>query len=680
MSQEKEDAAAKGKGYMGKVLWVDLSTGKHDVEEIPEETFRLFLGGYGLGAKLLYDRMRPKVDPLGPENIIGFCSGLLTATGSLFSGRFMVVGKSPLTGGWGDSNCGGHFSPMIKRCGYDAIFFTGISEKPVYAYITESSVELIDADGIWGKDAIEAEEIFWEKHGKRCQVAGIGQSGEKVSLISGVVNDRGRIAARSGLGAIMGSKKLKAVVLNGREKIGVEDKTKIKGLSKSFKRRHDKGELMEKLLTTGVLKFAGKMIRGSKFYTRQPGDMWRMILRKFGTPGITTMSAESGDSPVKNWGGSGHSDFPIPTHSSKIGPDKILKYQTKRYACYSCPLGCGGICEVNEGPYKIKEVHKPEYETLCALGTLILCEDVFAIYKLNDMLNRAGMDSISAGGSIAFAIECFENGIITEKDTDGIVLKWGDADAIIKLVEKMIKREGIGDLLADGVKIAAEKIGKGSEKYAIHAGGQEVPMHDPKFDPGFGTAYYVEPTPGRHTIASGTYLELMALEQKFKEAKKAPFVTTRKERFTYNNKGKGQAINSKYAQVGNAAGMCIFGLQVGGNIPLFEWINAATGWTFTNEDYLVTGERIETLRHCFNLREGIHPLKDFKPSDRVWGKEPLKRGPHKGVTLDIDQLAKDFYKEFDWDTETCLPSRDKLKELKLDFVLNDLYGDEHKGK
>ena len=234
------------------------------------------------------------------------------------------------------------------------------------------------------------------------------------------------------------------------------------------------------------------------------------------------MSAETGDAPVKNWAGVGCVDFPIGSKSWKISDDEVLRYQKKRYQCSLCPLGCGGEMSVDEPGYKLEFTHKPEYETLTSFGTLTLCDDLPTIFKANDMCNRAGLDTISAGSTVAFAIECFENGILTAKDTDGLELRWGDSAAIIALLEKIIAREGIGDVLADGARVAARKIGKGAERYAMEVGGQEVPMHDPRLDPGFGVVYQAEPTPGRHTIASLTYGELMNLEEKFSWLDKLP--------------------------------------------------------------------------------------------------------------------------------------------------------------
>ncbi len=670
----EQEEKGTGKGYWGKILNVDLSSGKVEYEELDEDFYKKYSGGVGLGAKILWDRIKPGADPLGPDNILGFTTGLLTDAGSLFTGRFTVVGKSPQTGGWGDANCGGFFSPFLKRCGVDALFVYGTGDKPVYLYIDNNGAEIKDASELWGVDAIETENKLKEIHGKRCQVSCIGPAGEKSSYMAGICNDGGRIAARSGLGAVMGSKKLKAVVAAGTTRVKVQDKEKMSELTKKFRESLEGGKRFKGMLGDRILAMTGWITRKGSVYARQPANLWRLLLSKFGTPAITAMSAESGDSPIKNWGGVGYTDFPL-KKSQKIGAEAVINYQVKSYGCYSCPLRCGGVMKVTDGPYKIEEMHKPEYETLCAFGSLTLTNDLHVMFKINDLVNRGGIDSISCGSTVAFAVECFEKGIITKEDTGGLELKWGNGDSIIKLTEKIINREGIGDTLADGVKVAAEKLGKNSDKYAVHCGGVEAPMHDPKFDPGFGVSYYCEPTPGRHTITSYQYLDLQFLEKKFSKAKKIPSFTPQKERYRYDNKGEALAVDSCYKMIIDCTGTCLFGTQVGGNIPLVEWINAATGWNFSNDEYLEVGERIEQLRHSFNVREGLNPARDFKPNPRVYGDPPLEKGPAKGITLDMDMLSKDFYRAMHWDYETGKPDAEHLKKLGLDEVVEGLYSE-----
>jgi len=651
-----------GKGYMGKILNVDLTSGTTEAEQLPDSIYEQYLGGYGLGARILFDRIPAGADPLGPDNILGFIPGLLTGTGALFAGRWMVVGKSPLTGGWGDANCGGDLGPDLKKAGFDGVFLRGISAAPVYLLIDRGKIELRDASHLWGLDAVETEARLKEELGnKNYRVAAIGQGGEKLSLIAGVVNDRGRLAARSGLGAVMGSKKLKALVVRGNERVESLDSKEVKSLNQAFVKRMEKAEKFAPLLKH--LNRISRVLRWLPFVPRGDGLQFNAILKRYGTSGITAMSSETGDAPVKNWGGAGAVDFPIGSKSWKISDEEIIRYQTKRYQCSLCPLGCGGELSVDEPGCKLEFTHKPEYETLGAFGTMTLCDDLPTILKANEMCNRAGLDSISAGSCVAFAIECFENGILTTRDTDGLELRWGNAAAIVPLLAKIIARQGIGDVLADGVRVAARKIGKGAEQYAMQVGGQEVPMHDPRLDPGFGVTYQAEATPARHTIASLTYGELMALDEKFPWLGKLPAVEWKSGKHK-PNKGKFLAANTAYTNAANGAGLCLFGLIVGGNVPVFDWINAATGWNKTNDDYLEIGHRILALRHAFNLREGIDP-RSIRLPDRILGKPPLKRGPNAGVTINNEALLEDYYRHLQWDPAAGRPSKERYQQLGL---------------
>jgi aldehyde:ferredoxin oxidoreductase len=661
-----------GQGFCGKILHVDLGQGSHDYETLDEAFYKKYLSGVGLGARVLWDRMKPGADPLGPDNVLGFITGLLTDTGSLFTGRFMVVGKSPLSNGWGDSNCGGYFSPLLKRCGVDGVFFYGQADKPVYVYLEEDKIEIRDASELWGLDAIETENKLKEIHGNRVQVACIGPAGEKMVRFAGISNDGGRYAGRSGLGAVMGSKKLKAVVAAGRTRVGVKDKSKISGLTKTFRKSLEKGKGMRKILGDRMFGIVGWLTRTGSVYTRQPGDLFRQILIKFGTAGLTAMSAETGDSPIKNWGGIGYTDFPL-KRGHKIGAQALISYETKKYGCYSCPVRCGGIVTVSDGPYPIEEMHKPEYETMCAFGGMALNDNIHTIMKINDLCNRGGVDTISCGGVAAFAVECFENGLLTTKDTNGLELRWGDGEALVRLTEMIVNREGIGDILAEGVKRAAEKIGQGAEKFAIHAGGVELPMHDPKFDPGFAPVYQNDATPGRHTTSSYTYLELQVLEKRFSKARKIPPLITQKRKHTYEDSGQPVAMDIFFKMLMDGVGACLFGTSVGGPMPLTEWINAATGWDLTSDDYLVIGERIQLLRHAFNVREGLNPVRDFKLHDRAWGNPPFDKGPHKKITIDMDTMSKSFYEAMRWDINTGKPEIDHLRQMGLEDVSQVLH-------
>ena len=648
------------KAYMGKILMVDLSSKTMTEETIPDSVYQQYLSGMGLGAYILYNRIPAGADPLGPDNILGFCSGLLTGTGSLFSGRWTLVGKSPLTGGWGDANCGGTFSPAIKHCGYDAIFFKGISPNPVYLYVKNGKTFLKDASDLWGMDAVETEEKLKKQYGERAGVAVIGPAGEKVSLISGVCTDKGRIAARSGLGAVMGVKKLKAVVLDGVQRIQAQDPKAMKSLSQKCIKWTNFPMPLGLLPGVG-LALMGTFMGATPVMFAQDGLLYKTILRTWGTGGMNQMSIEMGDSPLKNWEGSSR-DFHL-GKSKTVNPDIIKKAEIVKYHCYSCPLGCGGIC-ATKGKYS--HTHKPEYESILALGGLCMNEDLDSLFYLNELLNRAGMDTISAGATVAFAIECYEKGILTKEDTDGLELKWGNTEAIVALIRKMVDREGIGDILADGSKVAAAKIGRGAEECTVHAGGQEPAMHDGRGDPGFNVHYSVEPTPGRHTIGAHLYYEMFQIWKRVKGLPKPNLLYMKGSKYKINKeKAQASAACSKFMSMGNGAGMCMFGLFIGAKrIPTFDWLNAATGWTFTPEEYMTIGERIQTIKQNFNIRHGIEPRKNFI-SSRAQGKIPQKKGPNKGRFVDVEKLAADYWEQFGWDRTNGKPKEETLKKLGI---------------
>jgi aldehyde:ferredoxin oxidoreductase len=648
------------KPYMGKILMVDLTNRTMTEEAIPDRIYEQYLSGMGLGAYILYNRIPAGADPLGPENILGFCSGFLTGTGSLFSGRWTLVGKSPLTGCWGDANCGGTFSPAIKRCGYDAIFFKGISPSPVYLHIKNGKTTLQDAAELWGRDAIETEETLKKQYGEKAAVAVIGPAGEKVSLISGVCTDKGRIAARSGLGAVMGVKKLKAIVLDGVQRIGVDNPAEMKRLSRHCNKWVNFPVPLDKL-PGNMVALVGTFLRVSPVAFPQDGLLYKTILRQWGTGGMNQMSIEMGDSPLKNWDGSNR-DFPL-KKSASINPDIIKSMEIVKYHCYSCPLGCGGIC-ATKGPHA--HTHKPEYESILALGGLCMNEDLDSIFYLNELLNRAGMDTISAGATAAFAIECYEKGLLTKEDTDGLELKWGNTKAMVALIEKMTKREGIGDLLADGSQAAAKKIGKGAEALTVHAAGQEPAMHDGRNDPGFNVHYSVEPTPGRHTLGAHLYYEMFQLWKRVNGLPKPSLLFTKGSKYKISkDKARASAACSKFMSLGNGAGMCMFGLFLGAKrIPTFDWLNASTGWKLTPEEYMIIGERIQTIKQNFNVKHGIQPKDNFI-SHRAQGKPPQQEGANKGRMVDVDQLAPGYWEEFGWDRTTGKPKDETLRRLEI---------------
>lgn len=593
-------------GYMWRLLFVNLSTGELRIETPDEKLYRDFIGGYGVGARVLYDMQKGGVDPLGPENTLGLITGPLTGTPSTFGARFVAVSKSPLTGGWGDTNSGGYFGPYMKFAGFDGVFINGISDKPVYLLMDNGRAELKDAAHLWGRSTEEAETTLETEYGPTSRVLSIGPAGEKLSLISCMITNHGDAAGRSGLGAVMGSKKLKAVVVKGEQQVPIVDAETVKKLRKQHLAENE------------------SFFKGFGVY---------------GTANHAKKSALDGDTPVKNWGGVGIIEL-----GDAAGLDKklISADVEKRKGCWHCPAACKASLKGGNDEFNYPAgTHRPEYETAGAFGALCCNTNAPSIAMANYLCNSYGMDTISAGSTIAFAMECYEKGILTQADTDGIDLTWGNSRALIDVLTKMVKREGFGDILADGVKRAAERIGKGSEEFAVHIGGQELGMHDPKgnFFAYEGkpkmAMYHMDATPGRHTAGFGPTM--------FSHA------------------------------VLNAAGFCMHGgvvAKVDGYIAGF--LKAITGWDRSVEELQKDGERIVNMRHVFALREGDNPLKR-QVHPRIAGYPPQKEGPIAGVSMDVMGEAWWNLGALDWDIETTKPSREKLLELGLNDIADELW-------
>ena len=657
------------KGYLGKVLFVDLTTKEIHSETVPDVIYEQLLSGVGLGAYVLYKHIPTGANPLGPENMMGFVSGLLTGTPSLMTGRWMVVFKSPLTGGWGDTNCGGSFSPAIKQCGYDGIFISGVSAEPVYLYVDHKHAEIRSASHVWGVDAIEAEKILKNECDKvkKTSVAVIGTAGENLSLISGIVNEGGRIAARSGGGAVMGSKNLKAIVLGGTRPINCENPSGMKAISQELSGKMKK-QNAPSFMKGWILPILGTLMGKAKKASPMDGMISAMMMKKWGTSVNSTMGVVNGDSPFKNWAGSAI-DFNS-SYYKGINPDQILKREKYKYHCYSCSMGCGGLVNIDDlGKKEFDHTHKPEYETIGAFGALLMNKDMKSILYINEMLNRAGLDTISAGGSVAFAIECFEKGLLTLEKTGGLELRWGNVQAIIELVKKMINREGIGDLFADGVKVAASRLNLSTAEFAVHVGGQEPPMHDPRLDTQLGIHYSVDPTPGRHTIGSATYYDTLHLWEKVSWAPNPGTYEKAEEYIPSEKLALKTVASSCYKELTDGAGGCLFGMTLGINHwKLFEWLNAATGWEKSPDEYMEIGKRIQTLRQMFNIKQGIDPWQ-FKLVSRMQGTPPLQAGPLKGRSVLIEDMMRLHWKNYGWDENTGVPTAETISELELDSIL-----------
>ncbi len=616
-------------GYNGKMLFVNLTDQTLTEEPLKDEMAQKYLGGYGFGARILYERMPKGADPLGPENMLGFITGPANGTKAFFGGRYTIVHKSPVTGGWNDANSGGFFAPEFKKSGFDAVFIKGISEKPVYLWIHDGEAEIRDATTLWGLDTNETEAALKKELGddKIC-VSAIGPSGERVALMSCPINDGHRAPGRGGGGAVMGSKKLKAVVVRGTLPVEVADADRIVAINK---------------------KLAACMV----------GNPLAEAFGAYGTGSSTGASALGGDSPVKNWGGVGVKDFDEAKANATSAAVWDSKYKTKQYHCSNCPLGCGAEYKVDDGRWPIGETARPEYETAAAFGCLVLNSDADAIFKCNEICNRTGIDTISTGMTIAWAIECFENGVLSLEELDGIELKWGAAEAIVAITQKIADGEGVGAILMNGSRSAANHFGKGHE-YLNTASGIELPMHDPRFAPGYARTYQYDPTPGRHVKGGLGMAQMMG----------APIGP----KHDYRTTGYLDVKLTAGTEITNSGGFCLFASLLAMEGELNQYIEAITGMSFKGQDADEVGMRIFLMRHAFNLREGIIP-KDLTLSDRAAGHPPLSEGPNAGINIDTERLRDNFFAFMGIDRETGIPTKSTLKRLDMEFLIEDFYGE-----
>ncbi len=616
-------------GTMGRIAMVDLTTGEISIETPSDDLYYDYLGGYGLGAYYLWKLQAPGADPLGPENHLGFFAGLLTGTTGITANRYVVVAKSPKTGTFGDANSGGSFGPAMKNAGFDGVVFKGRSEKPVLLLLRDGQAELLPADDWWGLDCHDIEDKTQEIYGKKARSAAIGPPGERQDLLACIINDKGRAAGRSGLGAVMGSKKVKAIIAVGDAEVSMADPD---GMKAAIKKHRDW------LVETD----------GYKFFNQ------------YGTAGMAASACAMADTPIKNWGGI-PDDFP---GAPKISDDNVMAIQKRKWGCWKCPIACGGLTEVKDGPYK-SDTHKPEYETLGAFGTMCLNDNLESINLCNQYCNQYGLDTISTACTIAFAIECYENGLLTKDDTGGLELNWGSHKAVAEMTRQIALGEGFGGrMLADGVKVAAERIGQGADQYAIHVGGEELPMHDPRLNPGLATSYKIDATPGRHTQMSAWTVEA---------AFSPPgLITEEFDKYTYTGKGQIHRTVSAHYHVTSAAGMCMFAWANLKPDCISDSLTFTTGKQYTLDDVQRLGDRIAALRIAFNLREGVRNV-DFEVPGRMIGSPPLEGGPVAGVTVDLDVQIREYLEAMGWDPETGVPSKETLVNLGLDFVATELH-------
>ena len=607
-------------GCMGKMLFVDLTEGKIDEETTAEKLYRDFLGGYGIGARILFSRQKARIDPLGADAMLGFVSGILTGTPALFGSRYTVVGKSPLTGTWGDANCGGDFGPHLKFAGYDAVFFSGISAAPVYLFIDNGTAELREASELWGKDTWETESLLQTALGKEARVACIGPAAEKMSLISCIINNRGRAAGRSGLGAVMGSKKLKAIVVRGDQEVPIAHEAELKAARK--KHLEQLGGTVE-------------------------------VYRQFGTCGAMNQFVQIGDAPIKNWRGSAV-DFP---NATVISDQSVINLQERKYGCWRCPVACGGHMKPGSGEYQYPAgVHKPEYETLAAFGSMCLNDNLESIIKVNDICNRYGLDTISVGAVIAVAVEAYEKGLLTATEAGGLDLSWGNGETLIQLVEQIGRKKGLGARLGEGsVRFAAE-LGPEAAEFVIAVKGLEIPMHDPR---GFVSMAANYATANR----GGCHLEALSYWNGYGVAFPELGYPEALDRFSNEIGGKMAYDFQNYMSVFNALGLCKFIAKAGVEPEtVIGYLNHAMGWQWTSDDLLRMGEKLFNLKRMINVRYGIGRKDDTLPPRLVTLARPS--GSAEGVLPDMDRLLSDYYELRGWNPDGS-PSEERLAELGL---------------
>ncbi|MEW6553758.1 MAG: aldehyde ferredoxin oxidoreductase family protein [Actinomycetota bacterium] len=576
-------------GNWGKVLEVDLTAGTTRELELDERLYRDYLGGSGLAAKLFFDRRLWEVEPLSPDNQLMIMLGPVSGTNLPGVSRLEICARSPLTGIWGESCMGGHFAPQLKKTGYDGVIVKGASGKPVYLYVSDVKVEIRDASHLWGVDTYETEEKLKEEVGdRRAQVMCIGLAGENMVKYANVMNDRGSTAGRCGMGAVMGSKKLKAVVARGSKKIPIADEA-------GYKAARD--HLNE------VLKFS--MI-GESFAT-------------YGTNVGMDFGMAMGDAPTKNWREAYWEAGP-----EKLGGTAVAEtILTKTHSCYGCPIACKRIVEVDSGPYAMEEGPGSEYEAAAALGTLQRMDSVEANNKANEMCNRYGMDCISAGGTIAYAVEAFEAGLIVEGDTGGIRLGWNQPDTLLLLIDKIAQREGFGDELAEGVRAMSEKYG--GEEFALHVKGLECPMHDPRALWAMALTYATSVRGACHVTDANLFADYGMTSHSDFGAKR-----------TWPYRAKGKAAQTVAAQkkgsIGNSAVMChiAWASEGGGVKEMAEMINPVTGFAYDMDELARVGDRIWLIKRAIDNLCGVTREDDRLPKRLT---EPHPEGTTSYLTM-----------------------------------------------
>jgi aldehyde:ferredoxin oxidoreductase len=617
-------------GVTAKILHMDLSTRTTRVEEIPEPVLRRHLGGGGLAAYLLLRDMPPGVDPLGPDNVLVFTTSIINGLSLSGTNRYTAAAKSPLTGGYGESEAGGWWAPELRAAGYDGIAVRGRAASPVYLWIKDGQVEFRDAGPYWGKLSGEVQEGLEQELGdKRIRVLQTGISGERGVRFAAIVNQLKHFHGRCGLGAVMGAKNLKAIAVRGSKINAPVDKVGAKSTLTFFKDHYDRA---------------------------------RDRFHQTGTAGGLLNLEASGILPTRNFRDGSFE------HAKAISGQKMAEtILVNRGTCYACMVACKREVEVKELGVTPR-FGGPEYESLAATGSLCGVGDLNALAKINQLLAQYVLDSISTGVAIAFAMECYEHGIITKADTGGVELVWGSAEAVEQMVHLIGRREGIGELLGEGVKRAAERLGRGAERFAMHVKGQELPMHDPRGKKSLALAYALSPTGADHMEAphdplyegfhpDGHPLGGLGLIEPVKMLDFGP----RKVRAYYYT----QQVWSFY----NSVGMCDFvgtPLNALALEQFASYVNSVTGWNMSLYELMKVGERSNTLARLFNCREGFTPADDVLPARMHEG---IGNGALKGERVDPEQFLaarRLYYEMAGWDGDTGQPTAARLAELEVD--------------
>ena len=620
-------------GYNGRILRVNLSSGKLTTEEYPDSFYRQYFGGEGLIAYFLVKELPAGVEPLGPENKLIFAAGPITGVPAGGCGRHSVGAKSPLTGGFGEADSGGYWGAELKMAGFDAVIVEGRAEKPVYISIKDGEASLKDAGHLWGMQALECQiAIREELADPNIKVAQIGPAGENLVRFASVMNDLDAAAGRTGMGAVMGSKNLKAIACRGTRHVPLADPEATREIARWIK-------------------------------DNAPVNIKRM--RDLGTAQIVDGLNGLGGLPTQNF------RFGSFEGAEKInGETMAATILVKRRACHACPVQCKREVKVDE-PYKVDPRYGgPEYETIGALGSDCGIDDLKAIARGNELCNAYGLDTISCGATIAFAMECFENGLLTTEDTGGLDLRFGNTAAMLEMIEQIARREGLGAMLAEGVARAAKKIGRGAEKFAMHVKGQELPMHEPRLKQGLGVGYSISPTGADHchNIHDTVYVSMTGLMTDIQalgilEPLPADDLSGDKVRLL--------AYYANWMHFLNSAVACYFVMSLGrvGFERTSRLVNAATGWNTSVFEILKVGERAANLARVFNMREGFTSKDDDMP-ERFF--TPHGSGPLP-VALDrkaFEKAKQMYYDMMDWPEGS--PSPGKLAELGVAWAIAEL--------